>query len=160
MTAAGRILSAFKALARRASDPVLHGLYEYRVVIAHDGGDFLDLQATVPELPDLARVASRPGLGGSRTSPALGSLVLVGFINGSPARPTVLAYAGHDGEGWSPTTATLDGDSVELGGALGPVMRYGDKVTITPGNAAGVVNGVASFDPTPPGFPVVSRVKA
>lgn len=150
-----RIRSALQRLARAALPEVpMHGLYEYRVVTSSSGGDFLDLQATVAGLPDLARVPARPGAGGSRTSPALGSMVLVGFINADPARPVVLAYQGHDGQGAKPDVAELDGAAVHLGAALGVVIRVGDTVQV--GTASGPVALLSGLGVPP----LPSRVKA
>lgn len=133
-----RIRDAVQGLAVAALPHVRHlGLYEYRVVTV-DAGDYLSLQATDADagVPDLARVAMRPGIGGSTTTPALGSLVLVAFINGDAARPVVVSF-----DDSTPTTAALDATSVRLGAAIGAVVRYGDTVMV------GTAQGVATFVP-------------
>lgn len=138
-----RILSALERVAKRAlaSAPYAH-LYEYRVIHVQVGG-YMDLQPTDTglNLPVLPRVKAWPGVGGSSTTPVPGSLVLVGFINGSPARAYVAAWAPSGDPGAVPLVAEIQGTSVRLGPALAPVVRVGDTVSITPGNGGGPVAG-------------------
>lgn len=138
-----RIRGALERLARAAlsSAPFAH-VYEYRVIQMAVGG-YLDLQPTDTSLglPVLTRVLPRPGVAGSSSTPVPGSIVLVGFVNGSPARPYVAAWAAPGDPGAVPLVAALDGTSVRLGPGLASVVRVGDTVSITPGNGGGLVAG-------------------
>lgn len=143
-----RIRASILALADELLGAVRYfGLYEYRVVTV-DGGGLVSLQPTSRRagVPDIARVESRPGIGGARTTPALGSTVLVAFVNGDPSRPVVVAW-----DSSTPTLVALDGAAVELGAAAFPVARFGDVVTV------GSQTGPLTFAGT---LPVISRVKA
>lgn len=103
----------------------LVGVYEYRVVTVD--GDYLNLQAVSPalRLPDLERVRTFPGVSGASSEPALGSSVLVQFINGKRAGAVVVGYVGADGEGHAPDSLAFASDSVEVGTTLGDVALAG-----------------------------------
>lgn len=109
------------------------GVWEYRVV--SQVGERLNLQSTKAssKLPDLLRVRVRPGVPGARADHALGSLVLVAFVNSDPGRPVVVAFDDADSPGFVPT-------ALELGAAprLG-VARIGDTVQCGPWS--GVITG-------------------
>lgn len=124
----------------RSQSPLLdwHGLYEYTVV-GQDGEAFdLTPTSTALGLPDLPGFRPRPGAPGSGGDLEPGSTVLVGFVNGDPARPFIAFYDG----GVLPLVARLDAqDDVELANAQGRVLRDGELVTIA-GVQAGV--GVAA----------------
>jgi hypothetical protein len=81
--------------------------WEYRVVART--AERLDLQAVRASagMPDLRAVKIRPGVGGARVHPTLGSLCLVSFVNGDPARPVVTSFDDQDGAGWVPTEIAL-----------------------------------------------------
>jgi hypothetical protein len=101
------------------------GVTEYRVVTA--SGKRLNLQAVLASsgMPDLPLVPVRPGVPGADCSAAaLGSRVLVGFVNSDPSRPYVAGFEDADGAGFLPTSLTL------LGGTAG-IVRVGDEVTIS-----------------------------
>jgi len=104
--------------------------YEYRVV--SQSGERLNLQPvrTVTGMPDLTRVPVRlaPGV---KATHLPGSLVLVLFVDGDPARPVVISGDSPDSPGWMPTVLELGGP-----GALG-VARIGD--TVQAGPFAGVI---------------------
>lgn len=141
-----RIRAAVALLVDELVGPLRYlGTYEYRVVTVESGG-LLSLQSTDGQVPDLARVPVRPGSGGSTTTPTLGSLVHVVFVNGDPKRYVVVAF-----DDSTPTRAGLDATSVELGAAVFPVARYGDTVTV--GSQTGPLTFVGPL-------PIVSRVKA
>lgn len=74
--------------------------WEYRVVDRH--GDRLDLQCATSRarMPDLVSVRVRNGVAGLRAYPALGSLVVVQFVNGDPTRPYVASFDEPDGAGF------------------------------------------------------------
>ncbi len=58
-------------------------------------------------MPDLARVVVRPGVPGMSADAALGSRVLVDFIDTDPARPCVRSFEDVEGSGFIPTTLKL-----------------------------------------------------
>lgn len=63
--------------------------HEYRVVL--QAAQYVELQAVRPTvgLPDVARCVARPGAAGYSMTYKLGSTVLVGFVEGDPARPFI-----------------------------------------------------------------------
>lgn len=94
--------------------------WEYRVVTL--GGYRADLQPTIVSsgMPDLRAVRVKPGLAGSKCLPALGSLVLVDFINADPSRPIITSFDDADAPGFLPTTSTIDASTeVQVGGSTG-----------------------------------------
>jgi hypothetical protein len=117
------------------------GTYEYRVV--SQSGERVALQAvgSALGLPDLANVRVRPGVAGARADLALGTLVLVAFIDADPARPAVVGFEDADGGGFAPTRLDLVGEDDAVtspGDALGRVVRYGDPITF-PSPGPGVI---------------------
>jgi hypothetical protein len=102
--------------------------YEYRVVLRHT--DRYDLQCVRRStgLPDLQSVRIRPGVAGLRARPTLGSLVLVQFVNGDPARPVITAFDDCDGDGFGSYETAVDATLVLLGSdsATDPVVRKSD----------------------------------
>lgn len=120
-----RRLAAFRALLEQL-DPsrAFRGVTEYRVVLKR--GKRWDLQPVRVStgMPTLQRVKVWPGVAGAEADLQLGSRVLVGFIEGEPARPVVLAFEDAEGEGFVPTTLTL------ANGTKG-IARVDDTVSIT-----------------------------
>lgn len=130
------------------------GFYEYRVIA--QTAERLDLQVTERGLglPDLVRVAVRPGAAGHKAELAQGALVLVGFVNGDDKRPFVAFYDAPGGAGFTPSTSTLDASgtvrvgpsasAVELahgsatiasvGDEAGRVVRFGDSIMVPVGS--------------------------
>src|SRR5262249_52787036 len=118
-------------------------------------------------LPDLLPVSILPGMAGLSAVLTPGSIVLVEFIEGDPSLPIVTHFEAKGGAGFLPVSLFLDATgavnigttagTVNAGDALGPVVRYGDQVTIASPNP---VTGVISFMPGPPGFLIPSKVKA
>lgn len=98
------------ALLLEALDPRrrYRGTYEFRVVT--QTGNRLNLQPVRASsgLSDLLRVPVRlaPGL---RAEHALGSLVLVTFVDADPSRPAVIAGDDADAPGWAPTGLVVGG---------------------------------------------------
>lgn len=111
-------------------------IWEYRVVTIT--GNRLNLQPVLVStgMPWLQRVPMRPGIPGAVGKPALGSRVLVGFVNCDPSRPAVLAFEDADSSGFVPTTMSIQGISVAvapagtvaLGGGLDS-LPYGTPYT-------------------------------
>lgn len=114
-----------KLLAQLDPDRAFRGLTEYRVVTL--SGKRLNLQSVRPAssgMPNLANVRIMPGVAGCDAAPALGSRVLVGFIDSDQSRPVALAFEDAEGAGFSPVTLAF------LKGTSG-VARVGDEITIS-----------------------------
>jgi len=149
-----RVLSALRALVR-AEFPRLTflGVYEYSVQANGNGNlDALPTDTTL-SLPGIQAIPIRLPLGAAK--PAVGSSVLVGFVNGDPTRPYVA--------GTVPTCLTASVDAsveldlgksalyVNIAGALSPIpgptipgaaARMGDLVQAGP-FAGTIVSGSA-----------------
>lgn len=125
---ASKLLDAYrKMLDQLDPDRVFRGTFEYRVVSL--AGNRANLQPVLVStgMPDLQRVPLRPGVSGAKSQLALGSRVLVTWVNADPARPEVVAFEDADGEGFKPVITELDAQTfVKLGAGLLPVARQGD----------------------------------
>lgn len=122
-----RRLAAFRVLLDRLlPDYRYRGVYECRVVTQE--GERLNLQPVRSGLglPDLRRVRVRPGVPGVKALHALGSLVLVAFVDADPGRAVVVSADDAESPGWMPLTLTL-GDAPVLG-----VARQTDAVVAGP----------------------------
>lgn len=134
--AASRRLNALRKLFDQI-DPgrKFRGVFEYRVVI--QTGNRLNLQSVRASagMPDLLRVPMWAG-SGANTLAALGSRVLVGFIDQDPSRPVVLSYEDPDGPGWKPQQVELDASSlVDLGPSATDVLIGGTAAVVNVGPA-------------------------
>jgi len=130
--------SLARLVAMLTSDLRFRGLWSYRVIA--QSGESLDLQ---PErgssgMPILQRVRPRYGVPGASAEHTLGSMVLVAFVDGDPAKPVVVAGDDPDAPGFVPA-------EIHLGTALGHAVRYGESVTV--GAAAGVITFVLPLAP-------------
>lgn len=116
-----------KLIGQLMPDYRYRGTYEFRVVSQE--GERLNLQAVRASLglPDLRRVRVRPGLPGCRADVALGSMVLVTFVNADPSRPIVVGFEDAESGGFAPTTLELLADGPTLG-----VARITDPVVAGP----------------------------
>lgn len=118
-----------------ATDPTrrFRAVWEYRIVT--QVVERLNLQPVRAraDMPDLARVPVRAGAPGVRAQHALGSRVLVAFVDGDPSRPAVVGFEDPSQPGWMPLSLDLGGP-----GALG-VARQTDAVQAGP--FAGVITG-------------------
>lgn len=115
------------------------GTWEYRVV--RQSGERLDLQPVAVRfgLPDLRAVRVRPGAPGLRAGHALGSLVLVAFVNADPARPVVTGFDDAESPGFVPSRLDLVGEddlALLAPDPTGRVLRYGDVVCMPTGPGA------------------------
>ena len=140
------------------------GTWEYRVV--SQSGDRLDLQPASSRfgLPDLRAVRTRPGVPGCKATHALGSLVLVAFVNCDPSRPCVVGFDDPESPGFAPDALELVGEDDLLSATPstnGRVVRYGDTVFLPTGAAATPAPFQISPTSLIPGVSLtVSRVKA
>lgn len=119
------------------------GVFEYRVVT--QDGERINLQPirVSTGMPDLQRVPVRPGVSGARADVALGSRVLVGFVDSDPARPCVLAFEDAEGDGFIPIKLEIDATAIEIGGVAGlPSARVTDPILAGPWSGT-IVSGSA-----------------
>lgn len=127
------VLDAFRVIFEQL-DPnrAYRGVTEYRVVDLE--GRRLTLQPirVSSGMPELERVPARPGVSGCYAAVALGSHVLVGFVDSDPARPYVAAFEDADGEGYLPT-------SIELAEGVLGAARMTDAIQAGP--FAGTITG-------------------
>lgn len=92
------------------------GIFEYRVVT--QTGERLNLQPirVSTGMPSLQRVFVRPGVSGARADVALGSRVIVSFLDAEPSRPVVVGFEDAEGEGFLPGVLEIDStDELDLG---------------------------------------------
>jgi hypothetical protein len=95
--------------------------WEYRVVTRSADRYALQIVRASSGMPNLASVKIRPGVAGLRALPKLGSLVLVQFVNGDPARPVIVGFDDAEGSGFETTDMRLG-----LASATDPVVRMSD----------------------------------
>jgi len=122
-----RLLAALRALIPHLLPrlPFL-GMYRYRVVARNIDGR-LQLQAVnrALGLPDVLPISIVPGLPGMTTEPTLGSIVLVEFLEGDPAKPRVTHFSDEAG-GFVPVSLTLDAQTtVRVGPSAAQVALAG-----------------------------------
>jgi hypothetical protein len=118
MAAAGR-LGALQDL-MRALLPRLDYMVPVEYRVESLAGNRLTLQPvrTSSGMPELARVPVRPGIAGALCKPALGSRVLVSFVEANPAFPYVCAFEEADAAGFAPTDTTIEVSAIlQLGDA-------------------------------------------
>ncbi len=141
-----RRAAAYRAIVEQSVPRVRFlGVTEYRVV--DQTGDRLDLQCVKASarMPDLRRVTVRPGVAGSRADLALGSRVLVAFVDADPARPVVVGFEEAEASGFAPDVAELSADEIQLhGGAVGELAtEHGTSAEAAVNLHAAVLNAVA-----------------
>lgn len=124
-----RRLAALRQLFdQMAPDLKFAGVTEYRVVLLA-GTTRVDLQPVRRSsgMPDLRRVPMMPGVAGAKSTLALGSRVLVAFVDSDPARPAVIGFEDADGAGFTPTLTSIDATTfVRLGAGSRPAIGAGD----------------------------------
>jgi len=158
-----RLAAMRKLVLQVLPDYRYRGVYEYRVVT--QSGERLNVQPIRVSLgmPDLLVVRVRPGVPGCRADVALGSSVLVAFVDADPSRPVVVGFEDPDGAGFVPTRLDLVGvdDAWNPATEAGRVVRYGDVITfpLSPGPTLTriPITGVGAAGPNPV---TVSRVRA
>lgn len=121
----------------------LLGHYRYRVVRMATDRVELQLVERRRGLPDILPISQWPGVAGVHADLADGAHVLVAFVDGDPAQPAVVAYAGRDGIGWEPTALNV------CGGTRG-AARVDDEVEVTiPAGTFVVAATGATLNPDP-----------
>ena len=84
------------------------GFTEYRVG-TQDGERFTLQPVRVSTgMPVLKRVPARPGVSGCKSTLALGSSVIVGFVDSDPSRPFIAQYEGAEGDGFAPSVTEVE----------------------------------------------------
>ncbi len=143
-SATSRRLSALREIVLSlVPDLKFFGVTEYRVVTRD--GKRLNLQPVLVSMgmPDLRRVLVRPGVPGCEADTALGSRVLVGFVNRSPTRPYVAGFEDPEGDGFLPEKLVLDAeDTIELGGT--GALAKATPLTTWAGNVNSALNGLGA----------------
>lgn len=137
----------------------LTGAHSYRVVKVYSSGR-CDLEAVKKGPPaSIPSVDHWTGIAGGEAHPAVGSLVVVTFLDGEKNAPMIGAYQPLRVDGGKPDEVTIDGKvmkigptatSIEIAGTGPAAARVGDEVTLSgikvtspPGG------GVCSIDPGP-----------
>jgi len=118
-----KALRAFRALIKQFTAPLeYHAKVRYRVV--EKIVDRYHLQAVRKGAwPDQTFVSVKPGAAGYDASLALGSVVVVEFLEGDPTLPVVTHFAGPGEEGFIPI-------SVAIAGADKAASGVGDQVEV------------------------------
>lgn len=118
------------------------GVYEYRVVTQEDERINVQPIRVSIGMPDLRRLPVRPGVAGARSDVALGSRVLVGFVDSDPARPVVLGFEDAEGDGFVPLKTSIDATEEITIGVLAalPAARQTDAILAGPWSGA-IVGG-------------------
>jgi hypothetical protein len=132
-----RIAGMLRSIARAADSERLWGVYPYRVVRMSVYRVELQVASQSAGLPDLLPIDQWHGVPGTHATLALGSEVLVGFVEGDRRKPYIQSYVGRGGPGHAPT-------ALELGGVGGPAAaRQSDtvRVTMPTGSFEGTIGG-------------------
>lgn len=121
-----RLGDALERFVARETSRRLWGHYRYRV--SQMEGERVSLQAIsqATGLPDTRYVDMRPGVAGAHADLALGSEVLVAFIEGDPKQPAIVGFAGRGQPGHVPQKLRL-----ALSGSGAQSARVGDSVEVT-----------------------------
>jgi hypothetical protein len=138
LTALSRIIDALDP------DRRFRGVYEYRIVT--QVAERLNLQPVRVStgMPDLERVTVRPGVPGTKAMHALGSRVLVAFIDASPSFPVVIGFENAEGEGFAPLAIKVEAAAIDIGKpALLGAARFSD--TVQAGPFGGVITGASAL---------------
>lgn len=125
------------------------GVFEYRVVTQESERLNLQPLRVSTGMPMLRRVYVRPGVSGARANVALGSRVVVSFLDADPSRPIVIGFEDAEGDGFLPMKLEIDavteldlGESAIMtrlagGTPLQGVARIGDTVVV--GGVSGLI---------------------
>lgn len=122
------LLASLADIIRGVTAPTFfHGHYGYTVTGGSGGYLDVDPEDESLGLPPHSNVPVRVGAFGARGTPAVGSGVLVGFKNGSPATPYVHSFEGEWG-GTTPTESDIFASVVKIGDASATALALANKV--------------------------------
>ena len=119
---------------------------EYRVDVV--SGNRLHLQPLRSHMPYLKLVPVRPGVSGCDAEIALGSFVVVQWLDGDPSRPFVSSFADVDADRFQPSELTLN-----AGGMAG-----GESVVTTKACALMIYNTLVAIMAAAPPGPLTSVI--
>lgn len=125
---------------------VFNGVWTYQVADADTGRPNLRALSTVPGLPATLACDKVPGLPGATSTLDPTALVLLGFRDGSPARPFVALYL----PGVLPASVTLDAATLLTLGA--GATSFAGLATPTDANFQLIASTIASAPVIPAGF--------
>jgi len=129
----------------RAADRY-RGVWEYRIV--SQSGERLALQPVRVStgMPDLHAVRVRPGVPGVRADHALGSRVLVTFVDADPARPVVVGFEDADSSGFEPDELLVDAGDVSIdAGLTGAITLAAGNAYLFPWESATSIEAVCNL---------------
>lgn len=123
-----RLLGSIRALIR-AEIPRLAYMTHWEYVVAATDGVTVDCSPsdTTITLPQMVKIPLRTGIGGAKSTPAVGSKLVVGFLNADPTRPYVAG--GFDSA--NATALALSATAVNIGfAAVDPVAKGTETATL------------------------------
>jgi hypothetical protein len=148
----GRLAGLLAAIARRATDGPLWGMWRYRVVrMAVDGRVELQAVRRAAGLPDVAPVSMWPGVAGAHAELTPGAEVVVEFVEGDRTQPVITHFAGKDGVGFVPASLAFCG-STQAAARQGDLTQSGGAGTVC------VLTPIPPAVPAPPNGAVVAGV--
>lgn len=100
-----------QSIVRRTLDQRLWGIYRYNVV--NMVGDRVNVRALSASVPDLLAIKMTPGVAGAHAVLAKGAEVRVAFIEGDPAKPEIVGFAGKGGAVHVPESLSLCGSELQ-----------------------------------------------
>jgi hypothetical protein len=155
-----RVLGALRAIIRQEARALTFaGVWEYQVTsstVDAAGRTLVDGLPLAPgaTLPPLRSAEVRPGVPGLSCAPAVGSRVLVAFVNQSPARPVIVSF-----DSAPPTSAAVTSPAITLGAGAGVPVALAPALTAW---SATLVSALAAATPPitiPPLDPSVSAIQ-
>lgn len=153
-TAADRTLDAMRRLVRTFF-PALVYLGRYRYTVHSATASTFDGTPVNPDVaPQLPTgVPYALALAGSSCIPVAGTIAHVMFADGDPGQPVCVGFETTGGS----TTTAIDAGAINLGAALGTVVRQGDTISIA---SVPPVAGIITITLGLGVPPVPSKVKA
>lgn len=139
---AGRLASLLTDIARRSTDKPLYGFYRYRVT--QRIGERIEAESARGDMPNVRPIAMWPGVAGAYAELAIGTEILITFIDGNPAEPVIVSFAPSGSPGFVP-------ERLALAGTSGPAAaRVGDVVKVAPASGqtitlAGAGQGAGTY---------------
>lgn len=138
------IAEALIAIARKASNEKLFGVYEYRVINMQV--DRVKLQAVRADdgVPDAAPISLCFGVPSAQATLTRGSIVYVFFVGGRRTEPRIMGYGGKGSPGYVAERLDLGGDSAQDAARKGDTVEVILPPMIHVGTFNGLIGGVPS----------------